>query len=749
MPPRKPSPSPDEVKDLVHRFYRDVLGGRSLPSAEEVLSPGLRNHGGIPPATTGILKFLEALGGLRSVAPRLSFHVDSVRLAPAGDLAIVEWTADGVPLSWKEATYLDLVAAAEFVDLTLEDALTQPMFGAHLIRTIGSHIVEIWTIKASEVETIEGEYVYEGDWDFPPDRTTLPQDLPAWVPPDRMESEVEVPVARPRWIQAQVIERDTWIPVSPKLPLKENTTYKLDVRIGAKQQNWLQATTPFPSEKLPKTGRQHNLRVTLAEIGGQGRVDEGYVRLPPAGNSSSWPFYVDTGFAPEFNWRIIVSFRNRVLQTARLTAAVGRPTQGSDQIAMVIESVVRHDMSQLARRRQFAMAFVHNHQEDGTSSGVGIVRDHVFNLVLKRIEQSARTIESMLSTVADDPASYGPTLRSEPTVELLFKLALHGVVLRDGIFLEGVPEQLAPPAPIQVLAADPNAFLPIEFVYDFPPPSSAALCRNAEAALRTGACDPRRFHKPTAGKSIDVVCPVGFWSMSRVIERHVTLGQYASDDLRGYDYSIRAEPAAGRDVLGGLTGAVYAASDKVTEDRLSDVDRSLLEVTQGRAQRARSWEQWVDAVESARPSLLVLLAHTVQDDQAGQTALEIEQSARCVAGRLNSAYVVDPSETRPPIVMLLGCETSVPYLEYQSFVVAFRNYGAALVVGTVAAVPSAHAPGVARALVTQLRSPSLPTARTFGDLMLASRRALLAEGEVMSLCLTSYGDADWRLPDAV
>jgi hypothetical protein len=47
--------------------------------------------------------------------------------------------------------------------------------------------------------------------------------------------------------------------------------------------------------------------------------------------------------------------------------------------------------------------------------------------------------------------------------------------------------------------------------------------------------------------------------------------------------------------------------------------------------------------------------------------------------------------------------------------------------------------------VAELKKREGETDATFGEVMLAVRRDLLAAGTPMVLGLTSYGDADWRI----
>ena len=64
----------------------------------------------------------------------------------------------------------------------------------------------------------------------------------------------------------------------------------------------------------------------------------------------------------------------------------------------------------------------------------------------------------------------------------------------------------------------------------------------------------------------------------------------------------------------------------------------------------------------------------------------------------------------------------------------------------MATVAGKHAASVAKRLATALKEASAPRWTAFGDLLRDARRSLLANGEVMALCLTAYGDADWRFP---
>ena len=310
---------------------------------------------------------------------------------------------------------------------------------------------------------------------------------------------------------------------------------------------------------------------------------------------------------------------------------------------------------------------------------------------------------------------------------------------------------------IQILAANPNAFLPIEFLYDFPPPTQdATMCPNAEQALLDGHCDPKKFHGVAAADgAIPVVCPIGFWAMNRVIERHAKAAGLPK--LKGAAAGLRSIPVPGRDTLGGLSDRALREQRPGPGPRRRRGDAGLDEGGLEGFDAATTWTEWVEDIKARGPDILVLLAHTAKNVRANQTALEIADEDQVPAGRFSESYVRlaarasgEPDDRPGPLVFLLGCETVLPWLEYQTFVVRFQEREASIVVGTVATVAASHAANVAVKLVEELAARTGPgagkhRAEAFGDVLLTARRRLLSQGEVMALCLTSYGDADWKL----
>ncbi len=589
-------------------------------------------------------------------------------------------------------------------------------------------------------------------------------------PPDRAVAAKPPEAGKPgdapaRYLQAQVHRQPPAEPkAKPKLvrgPLDPAAPYLLDVHVGPPRRGWQRGEVALPPDAVPQDGKRHKLRV-IFDPGGRAKPIVSKIVLPPVGPSTTCRFAFRTPARGRFRGRVIVQFRNRVLQTALVTAdlasAAAQPgTQAGLKVR--IEATLRPGMVALDKRRPYDLAIVHNDDDEGKPRATASAGDWAATLRTVDIKDEVKVLQGLLSKAGQRPEDY-QTLRSAATVDLIFALAMHGVDMRRGLF-SGSPD--APVAKdgvvprIQILAANPNAFLPIEFLYDFPPPTQdATMCPNAEQALLDGHCDPKKFHGVAAADgAIPIVCPIGFWAMNRVIERHAKAAGLPK--LKGAAAGLRSTPVPGRDTLGGLSTALFANSDRVLAPDADAVMQALTKAASKGSTHATTWTEWVEDIKARGPDILVLLAHTAKNVRANQTALEIAAADQVPAGRFSESYVRlaarasgEPDDRPGPLVFLLGCETVLPWLEYQTFVVRFQEREASIVVGTVATVAASHAANVAVKLVEELAARTGPgagkhRAEAFGDVLLTARRRLLSQGEVMALCLTSYGDADWKL----
>lgn len=157
---------------------------------------------------------------------------------------------------------------------------------------------------------------------------------------------------------------------------------------------------------------------------------------------------------------------------------------------------------------------------------------------------------------------------------------------------------------------------------------------------------------------------------------------------------------------------------------------------------AADWASWAKKVDEERPTLLVLLPHHLRE--SGHDLLEIGGDKR-KSMQIRAEYVSSPEDDQSrQIVLLIGCQTNTAKISLESFVPAFQDAGAEIVVSTIGSILGRHAGPAAAAIVQEIKKQEGNPQATFGEVMLAVRRRLLAEGTPMVLGLTSYGDADWR-----
>src|SRR5262249_46284349 len=135
--------------------------------------------------------------------------------------------------------------------------------------------------------------------------------------------------------------------------------------------------------------------------------------------------------------------------------------------------------------------------------------------------------------------------------------ALYGTLVLDYVDQSSAAAAIRDGEYLQIVSAKPDAVVPLEFVYEYKAPTAAApVCPNAAQALRDGQC-------PTSGVPASApaphVCPMGFWGLRKVIERHV------HDPRLGSPARIDVEPIAGRDTLTLHGASIVAASNQVDD----------------------------------------------------------------------------------------------------------------------------------------------------------------------------------------
>jgi hypothetical protein len=561
---------------------------------------------------------------------------------------------------------------------------------------------------------------------------------------------------------------------------RSGAPHNVDVWIGPWEAGTIAAGTPFPEDLLPPSAGGHWLTVVLTEPRSSPETQVRRLRLPSVGPSRKCQFVLHPPQeAQDVEARISVLYRNRILQTALLRGpVVSDPAHAPSNARISFETgaIIRPSIGDLTGRQPFDAALVFNTLLDSTPAVTEVAGLHADFRVLEGIDEQARLMQQELTEAAKSPDRYD-AFDTPASLILLRTLANQGAALREALIgqlavgdapngqqaigeasdgLSAVGEALTRARRIQILSAKPEQVVPVELIYDRPAPSETArLCPNFYARVEGGECDddcPGGDEVPSS-----YVCPLAFWCANRIIERQAGDEKNRLPDPQ-LDLRFTTEPTKGRDVLAGFTTALFAGSTKVDslaatpgDSRLARILRTLVEVTDNHADGVTTWSAWKKKISDTHPSLLLLLPHTLP--VLGVQGMEIGTSARLAWTHLTRDMIRTPSGA-PPIVLLLGCDTAMPEIAFQNFVLKFRQPGgAAIVLGTFAAILGRYAAPLAEDLVVALRQATLAATppgvdsdeATFGKVLWSARRRLMANGQLMALTLIAYGDAQWRL----
>lgn len=581
--------------------------------------------------------------------------------------------------------------------------------------------------------------------------------------PERRQANGPPAKNTPRYLQGRVLDASPTEPRRPLTAFRAGGDHEIQVRIGRESEDWPKPRSgvAFPDHELPKDRTEHELTVVFSEPSLLPEPQIAKSVLPGDGDSSECSFLLHVPDGTEqVRGRVVVLYKNRVLQTGLLLGRVvadqasGDALPADEQIRLDIEAVVRPGLEELDGRRRFDAALVLNHDGAGVPGVLKLAGDHAAVEVLPEIDKLIRWFDDKLSDVAYDKEEFTGGLEAPATVELLRELARHGAELYEYLVVDqlGADEPLVKAERLQVLSAHAEARFPIELVYGRLAPSlDAGLCEHAAEALRKGKCpDSCAQEAPRS-----CICPLAFWGLSRVIERHAHDPKLAREVKRKAfaDYALQAEPIEGRRTLDVVGPALVAASQRVEKTVASEWKKLQIEVAKALkapAHPATSWPAWIQAVKTKKARLHLLLVHTDRvAPKDPMQKMEIGQGSWLAVTDLDESHVRFPVESPAPFVILLGCETGAPDISFLSFPAKLRRKGAAVVVCAQSTIHAMHAVPVAEGLVTTLRrlvdAGETAGETTFGEVMRTVRRELLAAGQPMALCLTAYGDADWRL----
>jgi hypothetical protein len=463
------------------------------------------------------------------------------------------------------------------------------------------------------------------------------------------------------------------------------------------------------------------------------------IYLPQEGESTPCRFSFETsGDIPRFEARITIAYLNRVLQTYLLTGAP------DEAIALTPEMATAADWQGLRLQQPYGATIVLNRMQGGHHAMMQ-VGYKVLAFSIEGLNEAMTQIESKLDASKwDSPDFKG--LKAKGSGKLILYLAKHGSELLKVMKLHAPAgkagqtflENLLQADPVQVLAANLGARLPVELFYGNPyPKDSAERCPVYDEEPDRKSC------KGCPHADQDHYCPLGFWSLHKVIEWHdFEAAKIRQQEFAPREFAVEADDELRRDRLGRVRQALVGVSSKaglVEQEIVTDLIERIraagidpIVVT--------DWDDWTAKIKENVPRLLVLVPHTSKND-FDEECIEICDQA-IASGLIDDTYIARGRHPGP-IVLLIGCNTENLGIPFRNFAVKFMTGGSAIVVSTITHVLGRHAAPLAAELVEAIAKAQGDV--TFGSLMLdVRRRWLKSDQPPISLGLKCFGDARWR-----
>jgi hypothetical protein len=475
---------------------------------------------------------------------------------------------------------------------------------------------------------------------------------------------------------------------------------------------------PFPDWYLPWQGNEaFRLTVVFAPTAPLGESQRAELELGRAGSTqrASFRWRVPAGVASA-EARIVVLFRNRVLQTGVLSGEVGGESELSQWVGL------RRHLGDLDDRRPFDAAVVLNHTSDGTKRLIANAAGHATVVDGDAVFAVSRRLAKRLEGAVGIRRT--KTLGARHA-KLLAELAIDGKDLFETL-IERTSGVLAGAQRIQIVRMRSDWVFPLELVYDRPAPTlTAKLCPTFQTGVET--CVGCANHAST-----QFVCPNGFWGLSKSIER-LYPDPADIDEVAGY--VVLFEPTVdNRDIP--VTSVAFAAAEQVP---VALQDRLVAALRVGDAQ-ADTWDEWQATLAAREADLLVLLPHTDYDGPS----LFIGDHVELRRGQIEAPLVTGGHVTLMPMLVLFGCETAGTGDDPAGFASRFISKGAAVVFTSLTKLLGSHASELAERLGVLLLDSERAT-MSLAELVTRFRQDAVRSGLVAALAVCAYGDADWRV----
>jgi len=599
------------------------------------------------------------------------------------------------------------------------------------------------------------------DWDLdewdeaPPPRSASrgSRSMPPPPPPASSPSPppVQVADASPeRMLQAQVLvnEDDFLTPVTRSF--MKDTPHDVRLWIGPKKRGAISADRTFLDPTPDEQERQQgNMEIVITLAHGSD-VKSQTVDLPidrtKSSTKASFSLNVKNRYVSADVW---LQHKGRVLQYFELNGPVREDPE--DSISLTFQSAIRgipvdtsggsFDMAMVKKDDKYIVFGPRGAERtevslQGSGNFIENMNEKLFKTTIKLVRSSAD--HRGTSWVGDDDGE---------AMKLLREMARWGNILYGILEQEGALERIS--ETIQFVNLDESDIVPIEYVYDKGlPDEGATLCEGFSDAedwneiFATGQCTCS--NQP--GVMSDTLCPMGFWSLSKIIERQTrqrgTASAQASAGL--------IEPSEAAPGVPLARHAVFATAPNVKSEDVDFIKSTLEESYPDRYKLATDWKEWEKEIEDQSPKLLILLPHHGKATGGFPDFLEIgspgeAQGAKLYTGLLSENHVSSKPDEPGPVVLLLGCQTAqADQLPYHTFARDFLANRASIVVATQATVLGQHVAPVASEFIRQLLASSAGDA-SFGTIMRDVRRKMFASGYLVSLALISFGDSDWKL----
>lgn len=570
---------------------------------------------------------------------------------------------------------------------------------------------------------------------------------------ERQARQADMAIEPNRFLQADIFAIREGQAIRHERPFVINRPHRVELFIGPPGGGALQADEAFPDKTLDwQNADQFTLGVIFSEPDQWSSPQTGELILARYGTSTRCRFDFTPTRAGPFRARVTIHYRGRVLQTALLEGKV----EASGQVAadtvegaprLSVEAQIYNSLTSLDDRRRFDANLVMNHTVTGRPTIQAAGREGAIVRSLGDINQQLEAISGRLRDIANQANLYSRGLYSDECTAMLIKLATHGEELYgrlvvDYIDASSVGEELRKSRYLQIVTATPEAVVPLELIYEYAPPAdNAKVCPKALEALDKGCCPS---DCDTTTSPARHVCPMGFWGLRKVIERHA----HDPDLAKGDAFIEGVDPVGARRVIPLKGAALLAASKNVTDDARKVLEKDVIEQwkTAGAVKSVRKWSEWKKAIGDVDPiTLLMALPHS----SGAKEDISLEISGDTLKTRFITRDYLQPAKDKPaPLVLLLGCDTSGTgnAKTYTRHVTNFRRRGGAQVIlGTLAVIDNADAASAAAIFAEQLVKVLSKKPDYFGEVLRQTKREAMKKGLLMVLGLVGFGDADWQL----